>query len=174
MKKQTIKEQRESRKLEMKEKYREITAQKRKEELANTNYDDSKTEPELVDTVIVNDNTEILDIESKNESITLYMIMVEMKANVEERKRGNRAPKVIRIGVYSDIDMRDRAFTAVKKSIASKHTVKEAGSDNVCFVVFGLNPEFEQFKYKVYKAEQKTHTNVLNRNQIRDLFDVEV
>ena len=173
MKKTSIKEQRESRKSELKEKYREYSLKKKEEEMKNAENTNIKTDTNVSDSTIINDNTEILDIESKNEAITLFRIVCELKQNKEDKKRG-KGPIIINLGVYKDSDMRDRAFEAIKKSIASKHLIKDAGTDNLCFIVTGVNPDFEQFRYKVYKTEHTLHVNILHRNQIRDLFDVEV
>lgn len=171
MKKNSIKDQREAKKAEMKEKYR-----------ARIKEDDNNTEsseimqnspsPTVSTISDANVKTE-LDIESKDTKITFYRICSEPKQEKQD-KRSGKNPKIFIIGEYIDEAMRDRAFDALKTALANKHEIKDVGENNLCFIVNGVDSEFESIKSKVYKFDVSNEVNTLNRNRISRLFDVEV
>lgn len=177
----SIREQREARKAEMKEKYKKSAANTSENWVGSTpsafiKRDNSENNVNVIPSASVNveDNSETnLDIESKNEKISLYKIICELKQTKEEKKAGKK-PKTFTLGEYIDANMRDRAYEALKTSISRKHDVKDAGNENLCFIVSGVNQYFEQFKHKVYKFDSSLTVNVLDRNRISRFFDIEV
>lgn len=173
MKKSSIKEQREARKAELKDKYRENSANKKEAETSELEDVNTSVVPAGIPVMSVDETTE--DIESKDKQIATYKIVCEPRQTKDEKKAGKSVRKIV-LGIYVDEQMRDRAYEAIKKSMSDKHEVKEAikENENRCFLVSGVDQYFENFKCKIYKYNDSMPVNVLDRNRISRLFDIEV
>ena len=173
MKKSSIKEQREARKAELKDKYREITANKKEAEA--TVLEDVNTSVVPADMPFITIEDQMKDIESRNKQFDIYKIICEPRQTKDEKKAGRSVRKIV-LGTYVDEQMRDRAYEVIKKSMSSKHEVKDAIGENEgqCFLVSGVDQYFEHFKCKIYKYNDSIAINVLDRNRISRLFDIEI
>ena len=173
MKKSSIREQRKSRKAELKDKYRENAANRKEAETIV--IEDVNTSVVSTAIPMKTENEVKEDIESRDKQIATYKIICELKQTKEEKKVGKTAKRIV-LGTYVDEQMRDRAYEALKKSISSKHEVKDAVGENEdrCFIIIGVDQYFESFRHKIYKHDDYIAVNVLDRNRISRLFDIEV
>ena len=165
------KEKRETRKNELKEKFKSLVKKKEVpvEENANNENNQLVKDVENTSSIVYEDTS----IESSGAYVPVFLIEAELKQSKQDKKAG-KSPKTISIGKYIDVEMRDRAFEAIKESVSKKHEVKDAGTDNRCFIVSGVDTRFEEFRTKVYKTDIDMNVNLLDRNKISRLFDVEV
>ena len=170
-KKVNAKEKREARKMELKEKYKSFIKKREPASIEDDTEDKFADENETsVKEVSQSENT---DIESKDFCIPLFPIEAEHKQSKQDKKAG-KSPKTITIGKYVDIEMRDRAFEAIKNEVSKTYDVKNAGTDNLCFIVSGVDSNFEEIRTKVYKTNIDMNVNLLERNKISRLFNIEV